>query len=101
MEGAGSVNEPTNRNECILFAEQLGALNLSLFILQAKIDNKVSAEVQHGCSKLYNLPKPLYFNVMNSSVSRYTMLRTNGRPARTEKSLCAVWTAGSLNVSNG
>ncbi len=95
------MNEPTNRNEYILFAEELGALNLSWFILQAKIDNKVSAEVQHGCSSLYNLPKPSNFNVMNSSVSRYTRLGTNGRPARTEKSDCAVWTAGSLNVSNG
>ncbi|KAF4099427.1 hypothetical protein G5714_019553 [Onychostoma macrolepis] len=41
VEGAGSVNEHTNRNECILFAEQLGALNLSWLILQAKIDSKI------------------------------------------------------------
>ncbi len=54
------MNEHTNRNECILFAEQLGALNLSWFILQAKIDSKVSAEVQHSCSNLYSLPKPSY-----------------------------------------
>lgn len=40
-------------------------------------------------------------NVMNSSVSRYMMLRINGRPAWTEKSICTVWTAGSLNVLNG
>ncbi|KAL1254649.1 hypothetical protein QQF64_016878, partial [Cirrhinus molitorella] len=41
VEGAESLNEPTNRNELILFAEQLGALNRSLLILQAKIDSKI------------------------------------------------------------
>ncbi|XP_016149734.1 nesprin-2-like [Sinocyclocheilus grahami] len=41
VEGAGSVNEPTNRNERILFAEQLGALNRSWLILHAKIDSKI------------------------------------------------------------
>ncbi|XP_052441872.1 nesprin-2-like isoform X3 [Carassius gibelio] len=41
VEGAGSVNGPTNRNERILFAEQLGALNKSWLILKAKIDSKI------------------------------------------------------------
>ncbi|XP_067239735.1 nesprin-2-like isoform X9 [Chanodichthys erythropterus] len=41
VEGAGLVNEPTNRSERILFAEQLGALNLSWLVLQAKIDSEI------------------------------------------------------------
>ncbi|XP_059369612.1 nesprin-2-like [Carassius carassius] len=41
VEGTGSVNEPTNRNERILFAEQLGALNQSWLILKAKIYSKI------------------------------------------------------------
>ncbi|XP_050993997.1 nesprin-2 isoform X3 [Labeo rohita] len=41
VEEAGSLNEPTNRSEHILFAEQLGALNLSWLILQGKIESKM------------------------------------------------------------
>ncbi|XP_043093802.1 nesprin-2 isoform X3 [Puntigrus tetrazona] len=41
VEGAGSVNDSTNHYECILFAEQLGALNLSWLVLKAKIDSKI------------------------------------------------------------
>ncbi|KAI2651915.1 Nesprin-2 [Labeo rohita] len=44
VEEAGSLNEPTNRSEHILFAEQLGALNLSWLILQGKIESKASAD---------------------------------------------------------
>lgn len=41
------------------------------------------------------------WNVIGSSVSRYAMLRISGRPAQIEKSDCAVFTAGPLNVWNG
>lgn len=48
VEGVGSVNEPTNRSERILFAERLGALNLSWLVLQAKIDSEVSADILYN-----------------------------------------------------
>ncbi|XP_056337531.1 nesprin-2 isoform X2 [Danio aesculapii] len=41
MKGAESVNEPTNRSERILLAEQLGAFNLRWLVLQAKIDGVI------------------------------------------------------------
>ncbi|XP_051511030.1 LOW QUALITY PROTEIN: nesprin-2-like [Myxocyprinus asiaticus] len=37
----GSVDDPANRNECNLFAERLGALNLSCLVLQGKIDSEI------------------------------------------------------------
>ncbi|KAG1964263.1 nesprin-2 [Pimephales promelas] len=41
VEGVGSVSEPTNRSERILFAERLSALNLNWLVLQAKIDSEI------------------------------------------------------------
>ncbi|XP_051500897.1 nesprin-2-like [Myxocyprinus asiaticus] len=41
VEGVGSVDNLANRTEHILFAEQLGALNLSWLVLQGKIDSEI------------------------------------------------------------
>ncbi|XP_051954461.1 nesprin-2-like [Xyrauchen texanus] len=41
VEGVGSVDDPANRNELNLFAERLGALNLSCLVLQGKIDIEI------------------------------------------------------------
>ncbi|XP_016402729.1 nesprin-1-like, partial [Sinocyclocheilus rhinocerous] len=67
VEGTGSVNEPTNRNEHILFAEQLGALNLSWLILQVKIDSMIH-DVEYQWQTCMDREKRLY--CMHSWISQ-------------------------------
>ncbi|XP_077075807.1 nesprin-2a [Siphateles boraxobius] len=78
VEGAGSVNEPTNRSERILFSERLGALNLSWLVLQAKIDSQIHS-VEDQCKVCTDKEKRLC--CMHSWISqRMEWVRNSGRP---------------------
>ncbi|KAK7133211.1 hypothetical protein R3I94_015172 [Phoxinus phoxinus] len=78
VEGAGSVNEPTNRSERILFAERLGDLNLSWLVLQAKIDSQI-----HGVEDQWQVctDKEKRLRCMHSWISqRMEWVRNSWRP---------------------
>ncbi|XP_052390559.1 nesprin-2 isoform X4 [Carassius gibelio] len=78
VEGTGSVNEPTDRNEHIVFAEQLGALNLSWLILQVKIDRKIH-DVEDQWQTCTDREKRLH--CMHSWISqRMEWVKNNWRP---------------------
>ncbi|XDV42021.1 hypothetical protein PO909_010774 [Leuciscus waleckii] len=78
VEGAGSVNKPTNRSERILFAERLGALNLSWLVLQAKIDSQI-----HSVEEQWQVctDKEKRLHCMHSWISqRMEWVRNSWRP---------------------